>query len=487
LKETQLPHLREAMSVVLKIKCNTELYRVVLDGDKITFDVIQEAIRGIMPKTSFVVKYLDEEDDLCTLCPDTFKDFVCQAKEHNGKNIMKVEAFEHAEVQSDCAPSLGAPAWKDHMNHLAFRMQRGVEVLKRLPQRGFHHFWHGHHHGDSHGHVHAIKSLKFTLAQLHKNGLLNATSMAALILNSLPQIMLLLIEDSEKVNWKLTHKLPKMQRFLQDLQTLVSSTEGMEQCATFVEDWREQKIAPSEACLQLLPALSLLPFDSKVQFLETIYRKIEDSLQGKHQKIENKFYFMPTVCMIHDGVTCDGCEVSPIQGLRFKCKSRANYDLCATCYTRKDSGDCSAEEFETISFPSCHGFEHMMSTFKGCGKGKGKGKCKGKGKGYCKGKGKGKGKWCGNEDLQDESQPARACARKGCTYAATWHAPHCCGGCAHMGMHGGHCDRQVFVKRTEIAEDNAEGKQENSDFEMVQSIELPCNAVGDDKDAEQGC
>jgi hypothetical protein len=257
----------------------------------------------------------------------------------------------------------------------------------------------------------------------------------------------------------------------------------MEHCAKFVEDWREQKIAPSEACLQLFPALSLLPFDSQVQFLETIYGNIEDSLHGKLQKIGNKLSSMPSVRMIHDGVTCDGCEVSPIQGLRFRCKSRADYDLCATCYTRKDSGDCSAHEFETISFPSCCGFEDVMPIFKGCGKGKGKGTCKGKGKGYCKGKGK--GKWCGNEAFHEENQPARACAREGCTYAATWHPTHCCGGCVRMGVHGGHCDRQVFVTRA----NNAEGWQENCDFEVVQStfVELPCNVVGHDKYAEQDC
>jgi hypothetical protein len=436
------------MSVVLKVKCNTELYRVVLDEDKVNFDGIQVAIRGIEAKTSFVVKYLDEDDDLCILCPSTFEDFVCRVTELNGKKIMKVEVFEKAEVQIDRAPSPAASTWKDHAKHhgpLVFPMQKGMEMLKRRPQHDFNDCWHNHHYRD--GHVHAIKSLKFTLAQLHNNGLLNATSMAALILNSLPQIMLLLVEESRKVNWKLTHKLPKMQPFLEDLQTLVASTEGMEHCAKFVEHWREQKILPSEACLQLIPALSLLPFGSQVQFIESMYGKIEDRLRGKFQKMENEFSFMPTVRMIHDSVTCDGCNVSPIQGLRFKCKSRANYDLCATCYTRKESGDGSAHEFETISLPRCHGFENAMAMIKGCGKGKGKSKSKGKGKAFCTGKGK--GKWCGNENFQDESQPARASARDG------WHPT---GGCARMGMgvHGGCCDRQVFAKGTNNVEDTSD-------------------------------
>lgn len=36
--------------------------------------------------------------------------------------------------------------------------------------------------------------------------------------------------------------------------------------------------------------------------------------------------------VVHVGVTCDVCGVSPITGPRYKCTVRDNYDVCAACY-----------------------------------------------------------------------------------------------------------------------------------------------------------
>lgn len=38
----------------------------------------------------------------------------------------------------------------------------------------------------------------------------------------------------------------------------------------------------------------------------------------------------------HTNVACDGCEVNPIVGVRYKCSVRKNYDLCAECEERMD-------------------------------------------------------------------------------------------------------------------------------------------------------
>jgi len=38
-----------------------------------------------------------------------------------------------------------------------------------------------------------------------------------------------------------------------------------------------------------------------------------------------------STAVVHQGVTCDGCEQSPITGVRFKCKICPDYDLCSAC------------------------------------------------------------------------------------------------------------------------------------------------------------
>mmetsp|Transcript_86273 Transcript_86273/g.118954 ORF Transcript_86273/g.118954 Transcript_86273/m.118954 type:complete len:258 (+) Transcript_86273:59-832(+) len=40
---------------------------------------------------------------------------------------------------------------------------------------------------------------------------------------------------------------------------------------------------------------------------------------------------------VHEGVSCDGCGVNPIVGIRYKCSVRKNYDLCAKCEDRLDN------------------------------------------------------------------------------------------------------------------------------------------------------
>ena len=33
----------------------------------------------------------------------------------------------------------------------------------------------------------------------------------------------------------------------------------------------------------------------------------------------------------HKGYTCNGCKVSPIKGIRYRCSKREDYDLCEIC------------------------------------------------------------------------------------------------------------------------------------------------------------
>ena len=38
--------------------------------------------------------------------------------------------------------------------------------------------------------------------------------------------------------------------------------------------------------------------------------------------------------VVHEGVACDGCGVSPIRGFRYRCSVRKNFDYCSLCEER---------------------------------------------------------------------------------------------------------------------------------------------------------
>jgi hypothetical protein len=38
---------------------------------------------------------------------------------------------------------------------------------------------------------------------------------------------------------------------------------------------------------------------------------------------------------VHEGVSCDGCGINPIRGLRYKCTICKNFDYCPTCEERQ--------------------------------------------------------------------------------------------------------------------------------------------------------
>merc|ERR1712203_1293143 len=119
----------------------------------------------------------------------------------------------------------------------------------------------------------------------------------------------------------------------------------------------------------------------------------------------------------HHGVTCDGCGTSPLIGLRFKCTTLEDFDLCSECFCKKQSlVQGEGHEFKMIPLDWANMWwkkqDSMKQTWWGEGKEackawmKGKGKCKGKGKGKDKGTCKGKGKykrsyWDADFEVQD--------------------------------------------------------------------------------------
>merc|ERR1712190_383629 len=103
-------------------------------------------------------------------------------------------------------PDMGAEG--DQQNPLASLLRMGICAMKGLGkglgkgvfgygggQHGCHGGWWGQHGGHD---MFKIKALKFCVAQLYKNDMLDADAFAALLVNSLPMLMIFIAEIPEK-------------------------------------------------------------------------------------------------------------------------------------------------------------------------------------------------------------------------------------------------------------------------------------------------
>ena len=61
---------------------------------------------------------------------------------------------------------------------------------------------------------------------------------------------------------------------------------------------------------------------------------------------------------VHGGVTCDGCNMSPIVGPRYKCLVRDDFDLCTRC------NSLEAEPFPKVRVPAAK-LSEASKQFKG--------------------------------------------------------------------------------------------------------------------------
>ena len=54
---------------------------------------------------------------------------------------------------------------------------------------------------------------------------------------------------------------------------------------------------------------------------------------------------------IHYHVICDGCKVTPLRGIRYKCKQCKDFDFCQDCFEKNK--ESHGHDFRKILHPSC--------------------------------------------------------------------------------------------------------------------------------------
>lgn len=308
--------------------------------------------------------------------------------------------------------------------------------------------------------------------QLHSNGSLDATSVAALGVHLLPKLLCYLLHCAGKIDHKVEKNFSELKPILEQLCILVASTPGLQQCTTDIENLLATGgVAASETLLLLLTALDALPLEQQVAFFNALYVTQESHIASRIEAAKWHKPWLPTLPMEHEGVTCDGCAQKPLTGLRFKCATCPDFDLCAECFTKRSlfhRGECSAHEFDIVPVWGKGGkgwgkrWRDLVHAKAGKGFGKGlgtecfQGKSKGKGKRFCKG-------GVHVSDVSHEVQQQRPCLREGCRFAATWHPTHCCEACrAHGNQHGLRCQQVEVAQHPIETQPDDKGKSEDA-------------------------
>lgn len=62
----------------------------------------------------------------------------------------------------------------------------------------------------------------------------------------------------------------------------------------------------------------------------------------------------------HSGIVCDGCKVTPIIGVRYKCANCNDYDLCEQCEKKASSIHNPSHVFIKLNTPLPQNYSYPL-------------------------------------------------------------------------------------------------------------------------------
>lgn len=331
------------MAFVLKINLDGDIRRKRFDrsGD-LTSAKIDEFIMANFDFQDYVAKYRDDEGDLCTLTNATLADALDLA---SACNILHL--IVSTPTQALCtSPS----AVTCHVNSSEAATEApqcsGAENAFTEPQQGAGLTWRGG----------GPRWLPFALKMMSRSGCLRADFATALITQWLPIINQRAIRKMEKLRVVGPHFVPQL------APAIMALSESID-CSEKLQPFRERlcRLVSEPGAVDIgmlvvdfLKTMVTEPFDLQCCIVEPVVTELltlpctQEYLQSSKCDLKRPMWSGP---LLHHGVVCDICQVTPIEGPRFTCTSCADYDLCGTCYLKKGSFHSKEHAFETVLLP----------------------------------------------------------------------------------------------------------------------------------------
>eukprot|EP00930_Biecheleria_cincta_P088523 TRINITY_DN77767_c0_g1_i1.p1 TRINITY_DN77767_c0_g1~~TRINITY_DN77767_c0_g1_i1.p1 ORF type:complete len:562 (+),score=104.23 TRINITY_DN77767_c0_g1_i1:58-1743(+) len=382
------------MAPTLKVQCDDgEIYRLLLQQE-LSFESIIQTVAtcrpGLEPSMlreggSHVLRYTDDEGDLCTLTPATFEDFREQQGgasartlkiklQFVGKQISQAsKTGEDSKIDNSAAAETDTakestsepePTPAEQPQLPSMRPPPGLgpddEAADSLGSRqnSSSGAWGP---GGSGG---GPKKLLVALRTFRDTGMLTPAMFASLAVQWLPLITQRVARKVDKLNYMARDGLDQTaQKVLEGVKDRAAVTPGLESYAKLVGEALEGGDGPKrlgESILELLKALRGLGFEVQANFCEQLAEQIlpllDDIMQGWLGDDGCCASTGPAAWQHHFNVVCDGCDAKPLVGPRFKCPVCPDYDLCGNCYPKKLElhKNCPAaqRDFQCIIFPN---------------------------------------------------------------------------------------------------------------------------------------